>query len=98
MQDTNDMISILTEAEDLISKDKIQEAIDILEEQLPNFDNEILFLNFLGRLYLLKDNPQTALKYINQSLEINFQIYGLYLHTNVQSEKSQLLDFHEDKI
>jgi len=70
MQDNNDMMLILSKAEELITQDKFHEAIKILENNLDSFANEVMFLNFLIRLYLFVDDSQSAFNYLMRALEI----------------------------
>ena len=56
MHNNNDLMLVLSEAEELINQHKYQEAIIILEENLDFFQNEVLFLNFLARLYMFVDD------------------------------------------
>ncbi len=70
MHDNNDMIKILSEAEELINQHNYHKAIELLEKNLSYFENEEMFLNFLVRLHLYVGDTQSALNYLNRSLEI----------------------------
>ncbi|MCK5305406.1 MAG: tetratricopeptide repeat protein, partial [Candidatus Heimdallarchaeota archaeon] len=79
MADDIHLIDIIQRTKELISKDSLEDAISFLERQLPEFENTPRFLNYLGQLYLNKNDPSSALNYLNRSLEI-------------QSENAETLD------
>ncbi|MCK5408766.1 MAG: hypothetical protein KAJ30_00755, partial [Candidatus Heimdallarchaeota archaeon] len=79
MADDIHLIDIIQRTKELISKDSLEDAISFIERQLPEFENTPRFLNYLGQLYLNKNDPSSALNYLNRSLEI-------------QSENAETLD------
>jgi tetratricopeptide (TPR) repeat protein len=57
--------------EDLIIENKIQEAIEKVESRLPEFDDHYEIFNSLSELYLMNDDPQTSLSYLQKALELS---------------------------
>ncbi|MCG3254971.1 MAG: hypothetical protein KAU62_02695, partial [Candidatus Heimdallarchaeota archaeon] len=60
MFEENDLTAIFDEAERLIERDKIAEAIELLENQVSYYENEVSFLNFIAKIYHLTGNSQLA--------------------------------------
>ncbi|MHA1954369.1 MAG: tetratricopeptide repeat protein [Candidatus Heimdallarchaeaceae archaeon] len=61
---------LLHTIEDLIIENKIQEAIDLIEARMSEFESYYEIFNSLSELYLMMDNPQTSLSHLQRALEL----------------------------
>lgn len=70
MSNNPQLAELLHMIEDLIIENKIQEAIDKIEARMSDFEDHYEIFNSLSELYLLIDNPQTSLSYLQRALEL----------------------------
>jgi len=70
MSENPQLSELLLKIEDLIMKNKTNDAIKILEERLSEFEDCSEIFNSLGELYLMENNANIALRYLNRALEL----------------------------
>ena len=63
-------VDIINEINRLVAAGLRNSAIDIIQERLEQTPNDAAILRVLGRIYLLEQKPEQAVKYLQRSLEI----------------------------
>ena len=71
MSNNPQLDELLLTIEDLIIENKIQEAIVKVESRLSEFIDYYEIFNSLSELYLMNDDPQSSLNYLQKALELS---------------------------
>jgi tetratricopeptide (TPR) repeat protein len=71
MSNNPQLDELLRMIEDLIIENRIQEAIEKLETRMSEFEEHYEFFNSLSELYLMNEDPQTSLSYLQRALELS---------------------------
>ncbi len=64
------LAELLHTIEDMIIENRIEEAIKIVEAKMSEFEDQYEIFNSLSELYIMVDDPQIALNYLQKAIEL----------------------------